>query len=37
MLLNFKEFTALHSGGCLNTYFKTKRSGENDKVRIKRV
>lgn len=37
MLLNFKEFTALHSGGCPNTYFKTKRSGENDKVRIKRV
>ena len=42
MLLNFKEFTALHSGGCRNTYFQTtgnEGNGEQnklDKVKINR-
>ena len=31
MLLNYKnENIILYSGGCRNTYFKTKRSGGND-------
>ena len=36
MLLNYKnENIILYSGGCRNTYFKTKRSGGNDEQNCK--